>query len=196
MWRFMSYGKEYLRSWDGVKCVANFYQIIRILRVNFSHHFAKVFQHFVIFCVNEFEKFIFSSVLASKNFWGRRRRRKRSSKKKQGVKGKTVNQNEAWVTNILEMKWGSGRKKKSKKWKKLFLQITQIKTSLLAIFLSLSLPSDALENIFFRKWKIKKRKNHKKTFLSFTFIPANESFSCFSLRLRGNFCPSFETEIE
>lgn len=91
MRRFMSYGKEYLRRRNQLERVANFHQVIRILRVNFSHHFAALFEHSVIFCVNESEKFIIASILAWKTT---------KNKERQGVKA----QNWAWVTNILETK--------------------------------------------------------------------------------------------
>lgn len=57
-------------------------QEARTLEANFLRHFEA---HFVIFCVNEFEKFIFSS---------ERKKTSRAMAKK--------NQNWAWVTNILE----------------------------------------------------------------------------------------------
>lgn len=67
MRRFMSYGKEYLRRRNELKRVENFHQVIRILRVNFSHHFAALFEHSVIFCVNDAEKFIIASILAGRD---------------------------------------------------------------------------------------------------------------------------------
>lgn len=74
----MSHGEEHLRQRDEVKCVANFVRVIRILvisilGVNFSHNFLALLRHFVIFCVNEFEKFIYSSVSAEEKEEGGRK---------------------------------------------------------------------------------------------------------------------------
>jgi hypothetical protein len=44
----MSYGAECLWTGSGIECVANFYKVIRNLKLNFTHHFAALLQHFII----------------------------------------------------------------------------------------------------------------------------------------------------
>lgn len=48
MWRFMSYREEYLWQRSKLKCMANFYKVIRNLKLNFTHHFVALLEHFII----------------------------------------------------------------------------------------------------------------------------------------------------
>lgn len=48
MWRLMSYRKEYLWQRSGLEYMANFYKVIRNLKLNFTHHFVALLEHFII----------------------------------------------------------------------------------------------------------------------------------------------------
>lgn len=127
MRRLMSYRKKYLRCRDRSKRVASFYKIIRILRDNFSRHFAELFQHFVIFVWTSLKNLSFHFLF----FFGWEKRKR--PKMKQGEKWKK-NQNRAWVTNFLGWTEAAAKRwRRKKKEEKLlhcfFFQITQIKTS-------------------------------------------------------------------
>lgn len=48
MWCLVSYRAEYLWQGSRFKCMANFYKVIRNLKLNFTHHFAAHLEHFII----------------------------------------------------------------------------------------------------------------------------------------------------
>lgn len=167
----MLHRKEYLRRRDEVKCVANFYQIIRILKSQFFTSFCSTFRALCHFCVNEFGKFIFSSWLAKrhrkkrrKTLNTRREKERRGKKQPREVKKKLgVGDKHPW------MKWGSR--------KAFFFSPVFLLSKLPKLKLPFSPPWCA-RNFPYEKLKRKKSFPFSPHFVVFISIfPANESFS-------------------
>lgn len=56
----MSYWEEYLWQGSGLECMANFHEVIRNLKLNFTHHFVALLEHFII--ISFFAPFILEQI--------------------------------------------------------------------------------------------------------------------------------------
>lgn len=95
----MSHREEHLWRRNRIECVENFDESVSILRVNLSRHFEALCH----FCVNEFEKFIFSFVGLEREATEDRSWRKKERSKISGRNTRRIAEEDwAWVTNITE----------------------------------------------------------------------------------------------